>query len=151
MYQSSWWTLGCSKRVEDTVLKLECKNGAFCWFLLCRYITIQSWKNVKFVRINYIFSSVPFDGESSWCVCVCVLTLQYYSYRLSDWQCIRYTLRLANISEVRPHIICPLVLWRHDITRWIVWFAHLHTYKPVCLLVGPVVLLKTHAWCPHKE
>jgi hypothetical protein len=49
MYKSSWgWTLGCSKHVEDTIIKLQhkCKKCAFCWFLLHRYITMHFSKNV---------------------------------------------------------------------------------------------------------
>jgi len=50
MYKSSWgWTLGCSKHVEDTIIKLRlyCKKCAFCWFLLHRYITMHGSKNVN--------------------------------------------------------------------------------------------------------
>jgi hypothetical protein len=42
MYKPSWRnTLGCSKHVEDTIIKLKqlCKKCAFCWFLLHRYLS----------------------------------------------------------------------------------------------------------------
>ena len=49
MYKSSWgWTLGCSKHVEDTIIKLQhwCKRYAFCWFLLHRNLTILCQKAI---------------------------------------------------------------------------------------------------------
>ena len=47
---SSWgWTLGCSKYVEDTIIKLKhlCKKYAFCWLLLHWCIIMDGSKNVK--------------------------------------------------------------------------------------------------------
>jgi len=40
-----------SSLVEDSVIKLKhsCKNCAFCWFLLHRYITMHGSKNVIFL------------------------------------------------------------------------------------------------------
>ena len=49
MYKSSWgWTLGCSKHVEDTIIKLKlCKKCAYFFILLHRYITMHGPKNVN--------------------------------------------------------------------------------------------------------
>jgi hypothetical protein len=49
VYKSSWrWTLGYSKHVEDTIIKL-----CIFWFLLHRYITMYFSKNVN-LNLSYI-------------------------------------------------------------------------------------------------
>jgi len=60
MYNCSWgWTLGCSKHVEDTIIKLKhyCKKCVFCWFLLQRFTTVHGSKKRKVQSISYSFST----------------------------------------------------------------------------------------------
>jgi len=59
MYKFSWvWTFGCSKNVEDTVIKLKhyCKKCALCWFLLRMYVAMHGSDNVNFSREELISS-----------------------------------------------------------------------------------------------
>jgi len=63
-YKSSWgWTLGCSKNVEDTIIKLkQRKKCAYCWFLLHSYVTMHSSKNMKFtvqLLVYTVYGDLP--------------------------------------------------------------------------------------------
>ena len=61
MYKSSLnLTLGCSKHVEDTTIKLNyyCKKCAFCRFLLHMYITMHVSRNVNYeVSVKVMFAA----------------------------------------------------------------------------------------------
>jgi len=73
--QSSWgWTFGCSKHVEDAIIKLKhySQKCVFCWFLLCmyEYIAMNGSDNVNFSREELISSENGQDQTDLVCKCL---------------------------------------------------------------------------------
>ena len=66
MYKSSsGWTLGCSKRVECTIIELryKWKSVHFFWFLLFMYITIHGSENVCVACWNLSHTTICSDTQ----------------------------------------------------------------------------------------